>query len=166
MLSYVVGDATRPVADGHAVIVHCCNNRGGWGAGFVVALSKRWKAPEVSYREWAQTCAPMPFELGQVQLVPVEYGVTVANLIGQDGTGSRVNPHPVRYDAIWTGLSRLAGLLNDYGGPVSLHMPRMGAGLAGGSWPVIAALVDEVFPDTRVRVYDLAPIEGTTYDES
>ncbi len=51
-IEYVSGDATRPVGDGCKVIVHICNDRGGWGKGFVLALSKRWKQPEAAYRNW------------------------------------------------------------------------------------------------------------------
>ena len=43
---YVTGDATRPVGTGNKVLVHVCNDVGGWGRGFVMALSARWSAPE------------------------------------------------------------------------------------------------------------------------
>ncbi|HJK89231.1 MAG TPA: hypothetical protein RMH85_21120 [Polyangiaceae bacterium LLY-WYZ-15_(1-7)] len=51
-IDYVVGDATRPGGDGPKIIVHVCNDVGGWGRGFVTALSKRWAAPEEAYRAW------------------------------------------------------------------------------------------------------------------
>ncbi|MEO1228615.1 MAG: hypothetical protein AAFZ18_06900 [Myxococcota bacterium] len=44
--------ATAPVGEGPKVIVHICNDTGGWGRGFVVGLSKRWSAPEAVYRRW------------------------------------------------------------------------------------------------------------------
>ncbi|RYD76612.1 MAG: Appr-1-p processing protein, partial [Verrucomicrobiaceae bacterium] len=44
-IHYVTGDATRPEGDGARVICHVCNDIGGWGRGFVTALSKRWKGP-------------------------------------------------------------------------------------------------------------------------
>ena len=50
-INYLVGDATRPVGEGVKLIIHCCNDIGAWGAGFVVALSKRWEGPEKCYRE-------------------------------------------------------------------------------------------------------------------
>jgi O-acetyl-ADP-ribose deacetylase (regulator of RNase III) len=40
---YMTGDATAPVGEGQKLIVHVCNDIGAWGAGFVLALSKRWK---------------------------------------------------------------------------------------------------------------------------
>ena len=51
-IDYVKGDATSPVGSGTKIICHVCNDVGGWGRGFVVALSRRWSAPEARYREW------------------------------------------------------------------------------------------------------------------
>lgn len=50
-ITYVRGDATAPRGEGVKLIVHCCNDPGGWGRGFVLALSRRWPEPEAAYRE-------------------------------------------------------------------------------------------------------------------
>lgn len=47
-----------------------CNDIGGWGKGFVTALSKKWKEPERAYREWYKSGEN--FGLGEVQSVEVE----------------------------------------------------------------------------------------------
>lgn len=52
-LTFVRGDATNPQAKGPKVIAHICNDRGAWGKGFVLAISKRWPEPEAAY--WAAT---------------------------------------------------------------------------------------------------------------
>lgn len=44
-IKYIIGDATEPQGEGNKIIVHCCNNIGGWGAGFVLSLSKKWLEP-------------------------------------------------------------------------------------------------------------------------
>ena len=41
MLRYVTGDATVPQGGGPKILVHLCNDAGGWGAGFVLAVSRR-----------------------------------------------------------------------------------------------------------------------------
>ena len=74
-IEYVIGDATDPQGDGKKLIVHVCNNVGAWGAGFVMALSKKWKAPEKVYR------AQKEYILGTVRMVEVEKDVFVCNLI-------------------------------------------------------------------------------------
>ena len=38
---YIKGDATAPIGSGVKVITHICNDIGGWGKGFVLALSKK-----------------------------------------------------------------------------------------------------------------------------
>ena len=44
-IKYLKGDATCPQAKGMKIICHVCNDAGGWGKGFVLALSKRWDEP-------------------------------------------------------------------------------------------------------------------------
>jgi len=163
-LRFVTGDATRPEGDGPRIIVHCCNSVGAWGAGFVVALSRRWIEPERSYLEWAHH-AKRNLPLGEVQFVQVETSppLLVANLIGQEGVGRGPDgAPPIRYEAIRTGLGRvrqhaLGYALSSARRRASVHMPRMGAGLAGGDWARIEHIVrDELVErDVDVTVYDL-----------
>ncbi|MBX7227034.1 MAG: hypothetical protein K1X55_13455, partial [Chitinophagales bacterium] len=80
-IQYIKGDATQPIGDGNKIIVHICNDMGGWGKGFVLAISNRWKEPEQSYRNWFKH--QQDFQLGSVQFIQVEDTVWIANLIGQ-----------------------------------------------------------------------------------
>lgn len=154
-ITYVVGDATNPEGTGPRIIVHICNDIGAWGRGFVVALSKKWKQPEQQYRAWARGEVDLPFELGQVQFVQVEDKVWVANLLGQHDVRRRGGAPPVRYEAIRQGLQRVAEQATQHG--ASVHMPRIGAGLAGGNWNTISGIVhDELTAKSiPVTVYDL-----------
>jgi O-acetyl-ADP-ribose deacetylase (regulator of RNase III) len=77
-INYIKGDATAPTHSGNKIIVHICNDIGGWGKGFVMAISKRWKEPELQYRAWYKS--QENFDLGQVQFVQVEENLWVANL--------------------------------------------------------------------------------------
>jgi DNA-binding CsgD family transcriptional regulator len=94
MLTYVIGDATDPHTDGPKIIAHVCNDAGMWGAGFVVALSRRWTKPEALYRFWYQHRGEHPFDLGRIQLVTIEPGLWVANMIAQRGVGRADNVPP------------------------------------------------------------------------
>ncbi len=154
-IKYVTGDATNPVEPGKRIIAHCCNDTGFWNAGFVRALSERFHQPERDYRRWARGLAPVPFRLGEVQFVRVQPGLCVANIIGQSGIRSASNPTPIRYDSLREGLARVRVIaLED---DASVHMPRMGAGLAGGDWQIISTIIeDELCSDgVNVTVYDL-----------
>lgn len=153
-INYVIGDATRPVAAGQKVITHICNDIGGWGKGFVVALSKRWKQPEQEYRKWH--ASQENFQLGSVQFVEVEPDIVVANIIGQHKTKPEGDTPPIRYEAVRAGLQQVAQYADQR--RASVHMPRIGAGLAGGKWEVIELIIEEELTQKAipVTVYDLA----------
>ncbi|NUT90575.1 MAG: macro domain-containing protein [Saccharothrix sp.] len=154
---YLAGDATSPQAKGPKLIAHVCNDRGGWGKGFVLAVSRRWPEPEAAYRRWHRERARNDFGLGAVQVVQVKPDTWVANMIGQHGTKtSRSAGPPVRYEALRECLRALAEHAARLG--ASVHMPRIGAGLAGGRWERIEPLVVEELADRgiSVTVYDLS----------
>ncbi|MEU1183364.1 macro domain-containing protein [Streptomyces sp. NPDC005820] len=153
-ITYVRGDATVPSVKGTKVIAHVCNDIGGWGKGFVLALSRRWPEPEASYRAWHRERASNDFGLGALQLVRVKPDVWVANMIGQRGVRTGSKGVPVRYEAIDTALARLADRVLDL--DASVHMPRIGCGLAGGKWSRVEPLVAErlVRRGIAVTVYD------------
>lgn len=153
-INYVRGDATVPSVKGVKVIAHVCNDIGGWGKGFVLALSRRWPEPEKAYRAWHRDRAANDFGLGAVQLVQVERQVWVANMIGQRGIRTGSKGVPVRYDAIDTALTHLAEKAAEL--DASVHMPRIGCGLAGGKWSRVEPLITErlVGRGIAVSVYD------------
>lgn len=147
------GDATYPRGKGHKIIVHCCNDLGAWGAGFVLALSRRWPEPEAAY---VDSLTRGQLKLGDVQFVSVESEhdeqITVANLIGQKGLLGPANPSPIRYSAIETGLRSVAKYAKRL--DATIHMPRMGCGLAGGSWDRMEPIVLNTLKGLDVTVYD------------
>jgi O-acetyl-ADP-ribose deacetylase (regulator of RNase III) len=135
------------------MIVHICNDIGGWGKGFVTAISKRWKQPEVLYREWFKS--KENFDLGKVQFVQVENDLWVANMIAQHkiNKDEQGNP-PVRYNAVREALNEVAVFANSIS--ASVHMPRIGCGLAGGNWNEIEKIVNRtlIANNIDVTVYD------------
>jgi len=147
-VTFLTGDATQPQGEGNKVIVHVCNDLGAWGAGFVLALSKRWSAPEKYYRAMHKD----ERYLGNVQFVHAQQGIAVANMIGQHGIGYDENGvAPIRYDAVRTALTRVNAFAVEEN--ASIHMPRIGCGLAGGKWEEIAKIIKDVVT-VDVYVYD------------
>lgn len=163
MIHYVTGDATQPIGDGPKIICHVCNDIGAWGAGFVLALSKRWRAPEVEYRlaHYHQSTDGRA-ALGCIQLVPVENVIWVANMIAQRGTSTKNGQIPLRYDALSKCLREVAVYARLCG--ATLHMPRIGCGLAGGKWAEVEKVIEKELADYEVYVYDL-PIPADTCAE-
>ncbi len=150
-IEYVRGDATAPRGGGARIIAHVCNDTGGWGKGFVLALSRRWPGPEAAFRAWYAD----GFALGDAQFVRVEPELWVANMVGQHGLRTKGSTAvPVRYAAIDTALGTLGDKALELG--ASVHMPRIGCGLAGGEWSRVEPLVTRrlVARGVAVTVYD------------
>lgn len=155
-IHYTTGDATAPIGSGPKVIVHICNDIGGWGKGFVLAISKRWKQPEAEYRRWHKEGGEQPFALGEVQFVEVDAGLWVANLVGQHRIAKHNGQPPIRYDAVEQGLAQVAHFAKTQN--ASVHMPRIGCGLAGGKWDEIEPIIERTLASVgiAVTVYDFA----------
>ena len=155
VLEFRIGDATRPSVSGPALIAHICNDQGAWGKGFVMALSARWPEPEQAYRGWAKAGVweDEPFGLGGVQAVAIpDTDLVVVNMISQHGLTFQKGVPPLRYGALETCLHKLQKLARGRG--ASVHMPRIGCGLAGGEWTRIEPLILKLLADFDVFVYD------------
>lgn len=151
-IEYLTGDATQPIGEGNKILVHICNDVGGWGRGFVLALANKWAKPEREYQRWFQS--NKDFELGNVQFVEVEKDLQVANIIGQRDVVFQGSIPPIRYEAVEEGLKKVAYKAKEIN--ASIHMPRIGSGLAGGDWNKIESIIVSELADKglKVTVYD------------
>jgi len=154
-MEYIKGDATDPIGTGPKIIVHVCNNIGAWGRGFVVAISRKWPGPEASYRQLFAETSGAFIEMGTVQFVPVKQDLWVANMVAQHSIRGPNNPTPIVYSAVGECLEIVAEEAVKLG--ASVHMPRIGCGLAGGTWDQIEPLINKTLiqREVPVFVYDL-----------
>ncbi len=149
-IEYLKGDATRVASEGNAIIAHICNDIGGWGKGFVMAISGRWKEPEAAYRKWFKS--KEHFGLGEIQMVQVEEGLWICNMVGQHKTISKSGGKPpIRYDAVEQCLEKLAAEALQRN--ASVHMPRIGCGLAGANWEQIEPIIQRTLLKNNIEVY-------------
>jgi O-acetyl-ADP-ribose deacetylase (regulator of RNase III) len=150
MINYLQGDATKPSTIGTNIIAHVCNNGGGWGFGFVISLSKRWPAPEAAYRKLSKSGR---LELGVVQFVICndKSNCVVANMVAQEAYSMPGQP-AIRYDALEKCLVQVRNYAISKG--ASVHMPRIGCGLAGGKWSEIEPIIERALEGVDVYVYD------------
>jgi O-acetyl-ADP-ribose deacetylase (regulator of RNase III) len=153
MINYIKGDATKPIGDGKKVIAHICNNKGAWGKGFVLSLSKKWKQPEETYRLEAKkfTNKNELIPLGNVQFVQVSNDIVVANMIAQHDIKYFFNIPPIRYVALKTCLEKVNRYCVHYN--ATLHAPKFGSGLAGGDWNNIEEIINSTM-SVDVIIYD------------
>jgi O-acetyl-ADP-ribose deacetylase (regulator of RNase III) len=93
------------------------------------------------------------FCLGESQFVQVLPDTYVANMIGQAGVRTGSKGPPVRYQAISAALAHVATFALCLG--ASVHMPRIGCGLAGGRWEEVEPLIDLRLSRLSTYVYDV-----------
>lgn len=169
-LNYTKGNATNPIVDGTTtpLILHICNDEGGWGSGFVLGLNQMFGtgkgSPRERYNKWYIGVLPNkdktvtgPFKLGQVQFCrQAGPEVVVVNMIAQSTPGGYNGFAPIRYQSLEECLMRIRDTILHAQKPVSLHGPRFGAGLAGGDWNEIEKILLRVFKDVDVEmtIYD------------
>lgn len=152
-IKYIVGDATLPPSNKPAHIIHICNDLGYWGRGFVLAISSRWESPRREYIHWFKNdFSTTKFALGEIQAVDVDSNTTVVNMIAQEGVFHRSSP-PIRYNHLEECLIKVVNLK-----PQSVHLPRIGCGLAGGNWSKIEPLLEKTLISANIPtfIYDLA----------
>lgn len=162
----IAGDATKPQRKAEneiAIIPHVCNNLGGWGAGFVLALTKAFgdlpvKTYQMDLGADSKKC------LGRVSFAEIGNGdVVIANMIAQAGYIDDNNPRPLKYPALLHAMGRVANhieyLRSWRSKPISIHCPKFGSALAGGNWEFIEALIEDVWLDAGidVTVYEFVP---------
>jgi O-acetyl-ADP-ribose deacetylase (regulator of RNase III) len=161
-LVHVTGDATKLQGQGPKILTHCVNDQGRFGAGFVVALGKKWPLVKEAYLAWYRHSEEMPgiatgiMGLGEAQLVQVEEDLWVASIVGQHGVGMGSGGRaPIRYDALNKGLVAVCRWAQDF--KASVHAPRLGSGLAGGHWGNIEKMLKTEIADKGidVTIYDL-----------
>lgn len=164
-LRYTIGDATKPQSSSYQqVIAHCVNDLGLWGAGFTAALDSRYPEARASYLRWASPRtdvdieAARPFKLGVCKTSPLASGesvILIAHLMGQTGVGRKDGPS-IRYEHLRSAMEMLAGTAKHLY-DCTIHMPRIGCGLAGGTWDKVEPIIRETLcaEDLDVTIYDL-----------
>lgn len=181
MINFIKGDATIVCkTQGIRIVCHVCNDAGGFGSGFAACVARKWTEVRNRYKAWynsisrsvvrrSGTQVRMP--LGEIQIVPVkdEHGtIFVVNMIAQHNFKTVDNPVALRYHALADCFKKLDEWIYSYKvtkelmirpgrvGDVSIHMPRIGCGLAGGSWDKIELLINVLLFSHDIFVYDLA----------
>lgn len=149
-ITYLTGDATRPRGSGPRIIAHVTNDQArAWGGrGFAMALKRAQPQAADAYRAW--TIANVDnLRLGNVHLVEMADGISVASLVAQEGFGGS-GPPRLRYSALAECLAKLAVAAER--STASVHMPRIGIGQAGGVWHLVADLIEDKLSRSGVKV--------------
>jgi O-acetyl-ADP-ribose deacetylase (regulator of RNase III) len=153
-MKYIKGDLITELEEGRIeALGHNCNCRKIMGSGIALALKNKW--PEVYQADLDWDVEPR-YRLGNITLAEIDADdllidtKTIFNLYGQEtyGYGRMVN-----YEAIYTALEAMKNYCLQNGISKVGFPYLMASDRAGGAWPVIEAMIQDVFtPDNQFEV--------------
>jgi hypothetical protein len=146
------------------IIPHVCNNVRGFGSGFALAVRNAF--PEVAANFDLLTKPP----LGYVQYVETvksplhNHRLIFANMVAQNGIiNPKTNPRPLNYEALVNCMVNVRNYIKNSGfDKVELHCNKFGSQLAGGDWAFISDLIDDIWKNIPVVIYNYSPAKNRT----
>ena len=145
MIKEVKGNILEATED---VICHQVNCMGIMGGG--LALKIKNKYPEV-YKEYKDFCKKSRQVLGNVCPVICHDGKIIANLFGQYDYGR--DKQYTNYEALEESLQNLFFLIKPFKSTIAIPY-KLGCGLAGGNWNIVYGIIEKVFEDYDVTIYN------------
>ena len=133
------------------ILLHGCNMQGVMGSGVAKAVRKKWPDTYAFYRE---TFERGDLRLGDI-LIDFRDDKYVVHAITQEYYGRVVGTTYVSYDAIRKCCKRANDFFRAVPQMTSIAMPKIGAGLGGGDWNIISAIIEDEFKDVQPVVYEL-----------
>jgi O-acetyl-ADP-ribose deacetylase (regulator of RNase III) len=152
-IEYVKGDAFKTDAK---YLLHGCNAQGVMGSGFAAGVAAIFPEARQAYLD---RHAVSPLKVGEI--IPYSYDhITVINGITQEFYGRDPDFLYASYDGIADVIREVNDMVKVSGETIQsiqpiprVAMPKIGAGLANGTWEVIAKLIEEFSPDFQPVVY-------------
>lgn len=153
-IKYIKGDATEPIiiGDKYSVICHCCNALGAWGKGFVVPLGQKYPIAREKYLKFIKMTKEEN-RLGSVSFAKATDNIIVANIIGQYNIYPKEGKIPLDYEALEKGFRSVIEMFQTNNIPLTVHMPKIGCGLAGGDWNRVEEIIKNTFISSNIEVY-------------
>jgi O-acetyl-ADP-ribose deacetylase (regulator of RNase III) len=149
---FVTADIAAAKADRPLLIAHVVSDSArSWSRrGVAAALTRRYPSAASAFHSWA-IADPTHLRLGTVHSMPVtgSPNITIASMVAQRGYGPSVTPR-LCYTALADALNRVAAIATEHSAEV--HMPRIGAGQAGGRWDLIEGAVERTIVRAGVPV--------------
>lgn len=156
-IKYVTGDVVEAFKRGEVdVLIHQTNCQGVMGSGIAkqikAELSMAYEAYRSQYEENGNRLylSDVVGCVGFVRPNQRKHG-TVLNVCGQDKYADRTKCN-TNYAALAKGLLACHEWIES---DDVVAMPKIGAGLGGGDWKIIEAIIESAFQDREVLVYTL-----------
>lgn len=158
-LASIYGNVLDPVADGMKTVAFLVNDQAKyWGGGVAKAAGQKYPRAHAEFSAWLSDI-PKSERLGKVFYSQADTDIMIAAIVAQAGVGPSDRTR-LRYTALEKAFNSLYETVRET--HASVHMPRLGTGAAGGSWPAIEDLVRQTLVRNHVPVtiYDLPPRRG------
>lgn len=140
------------------IIPHVCNNINLFGSGFAGYIAKNYPIVKQNFHLLGNQA-----KLGHVQYVKIGNNITyrheliIGNMIAQNQIINQSNPRPINYEALVRCMINIRNYileLNKNDIDVEIHCPKFGSGLAGGNWNFISDLIEDIWKNQRVFIYN------------
>jgi O-acetyl-ADP-ribose deacetylase (regulator of RNase III) len=149
-IDYVTGDLLEAA---EPVFIHGCNAQGVQHSGIAGLIRAKWPEVYTGYRAFYDAHRESGL-LGRIAWVTIETD-TGPRRIGNAFTQETYGRDGIRYCS-YDAIARVMAGLNAYAEEMQVDriaMPLIGAGLAGGSWRVISAIIESEARAYRPIVY-------------
>lgn len=153
-IQFIKGNVLQK-SDTNRIIAHIVNNKGGFGAGFALAICKKYPLVRDKYKEWygmSLLLGNAKFQLGDIQKVRIDDNLSIVNMLAQNGYMSSNNPVPLDYEALEKCLDKLSVIEKD----AEIWMPDLiGCGLGGGNREIVLGLIEQQLKNREVKIFKL-----------
>lgn len=152
MLKIVKGDLFAH-AIGPCIIAHGCNAQGVMGSGFALAIKERFPWAYEGYRLQFRTKGLKRGAAYMCHRSPDT--IIIANCITQADYGRDPNIHYVSYESVADSLALVAEYAAHIypAGPLPIHFPFIGGGLANGDRDILMSIFEKAFLDSDATLY-------------
>ena len=135
---------------GPKVLIHGVNCQGVMGAGIALQIKNKYPWAYDDYKHFCSMREP-EWLLGKIRKSWCWHGdpLTIVHAFTQFSTGE---VRSVSYDAVDDVMVKIA---QEFTTDQELSMPKIGAGLGGGNWNVIEAIINDRLANYNVLVYEL-----------
>ncbi len=154
-----IEDILRSPNSCNILVPHVCNNINAFGAGFASAIGQYYPVAKANFHMLGNQS-----KLGYTQFITTRENnkykskIIIANMISQNKLFDKYkNPRPLNYASLVTcmiGVRNFILKLNSESDiKTQIHAPKFGSGLAGGNWNFIENLIEDIWGNIPVFIY-------------
>ena len=148
MIKHIKGDIFESGAD---VILHQVNCQGVMGSGVAKQVREKYPSVYKSYKEFCDRYEPGDL-LGVALPGQADESTIIINIFAQDKFGYDGRCY-TDYGALRRGLETVRDCMIDKGDKIAIPY-LMGCHRGGGDWAVVSKMIEEVFTDFDVTLYE------------